>query len=134
MTDTTSKAVGIAILVLLAGCSGIGGTGQQDSTSEPIAQINSVSTEKVEGYCGFEYNISKQEGVMIQLKKGVTSQFAGNGEYFMEQETQLENWIIVEGGSGKPIKINAYETPTNGTGKSLQLWNGTVTEGCAIEQ
>ena len=135
MNGTTPKAVGISILVLLAGCSGIGATGEQATEeTEPIAELNSLNVEPVgDIHCGFEYNISKQEGVMIQIKQGVGSKFAGNGQYYKELETELDNWIVIPGG-GKPIQINAYETPTNGTGKSLQLWNGTVTNNCEVAE
>lgn len=130
-TEKTMRKVLLAVVVAVAVSGCVGLAPSEPDQSEQIAQIQSVSVEPVEDYCGLEYNISKQQGVMIQLKQGVTSQFEGNGAYHSELETQIDNWIVVSGG-GKPIEINAYETPTNGTGKSVQIWKGKVTEDCSI--
>jgi len=139
-----AAAAGLAAgLVLLAGCSALGGTPSQTPTetdtpadNEEIAELTNLSAKSVEtdsvDYCRFDFTITKEQGVLIQLKNGVASEFYGNGEYHYQQETEISDFLILNGGSGKTVEINAYETPDDGTGKSLQLWKGEVTEDCSV--
>lgn len=133
MTGKNTKLAAVGVAVALAGCTGL----IQSTPSEPIAQLDSIAAEQLDApvsdLCQVDYDISKQQGVMIQLKQGPASQWEGNGQYFSEAETQIDSSILVDGG-GKPIAINAYETPENGTGRSLQLWEGHVTEECELQE
>lgn len=102
---------------------------------DDIAELESVSVEQVESggktFCAVNYNITKDEGVILQFKRDGLWEFYGNGEYFYQHETEVDDFLLFSAGKPTTIEINAYEEPDGGAGESLQLWSAEIGKDCS---
>lgn len=158
MTGTTPKAV-VALLVLLAGCSGLQAgettptvtdtdtataTPTATETPEPqIATLENLTVDPVDvdnvtyEYCQVNYAVSKDEGVILEHRYRYESVMMNSRPD--RAETTVEDWELIptrmigENETSRPFILNAYETPgSDADGSSVQLASVEVTRDCEV--
>lgn len=157
MSDNRKHAAALVLLVALAGCSTLGASGtapdattaSSTETAEPapetIATLENLSVRPLElngsdegRYCEVQYTVSKDSGVIVEVRSGFESTFySDGGRQYHRDRPAVNDWIVLsttfigENSTSDQVTINAYEVPSDGgRGESVQLAKFSVTDGC----